>query len=93
MLSKVRVRFWQPTKEIILFLEFWPYGLDQSADPALPESSPFSRAKTGFRLWRLSAGKPQSEKADCLIKRLRGKSYCNIIAARKLFVSENFPVN
>ena len=81
----------QRTKEIILFLEFWPYGLDQSGSSA-------SRllaflAETGFRLWRLSAGKPQSEKADCLIKRLRGKSYCNIIAARKLFVSENFPVN
>jgi FkbM family methyltransferase len=71
------------TQEIILLLEYWPYGLNQSGSSA-------SRLLAfldvnGFHLWRISGGKLQRETADSLIQQQRGKSYCNIVAARKSF--------
>lgn len=73
----------QRTEEVILLLEYWPYGLNLCGSSA-------SRllgflGENGFLLWRASAGKLKREKAESLMQCHRGKSYCNIIAARKSF--------
>jgi FkbM family methyltransferase len=70
-------------EEIILLLEYWPYGLYQSGSS--PSRLLSFLNDNGFYLWRLLAGKVQREKADSFIQRQRGKSYCNIVAARKSF--------
>lgn len=71
----------QRREDIILLLEYWPYGLYQSGSSA---SRLFAFLDdNGFYLWRLFAGKVQREKADSFIQRHRGKSSCNIVAARK----------
>ncbi|MBV8376370.1 MAG: FkbM family methyltransferase [Verrucomicrobia bacterium] len=71
----------QLLEEIILLLEYWPYGLCQSGSSASRLLAFLE--DNGFCLWRLFAGKVQREKADSFIQRQRGKSYCNIVAARK----------
>jgi hypothetical protein len=69
-------------EEIILLLEFWPYGLQQCGSSASRLLAFLD--ENGFQLWRSSVGKLKKEKAEFLIQRQRGKSYCNIVAARKL---------
>jgi len=71
------------TEEIILLLEYWPYGLNLCGSSASRLLAFLD--ENGFQLWRASAGKLEREKADALMQRQRGKSYCNIIAARKSF--------
>lgn len=68
-------------EEILLLLEFWPYGLHQCGSSASRLLAFLD--ENGFRLWRSSAGKLKKEEAKSLIQRQRGKSYCNVIAARK----------
>jgi FkbM family methyltransferase len=70
-------------EEIILLLEFCSYDLNQSGSSASRLLAFLD--DNGFFLWRLSAGKVRREKADLFIRRQRGKSYCNIVAARKSF--------
>lgn len=71
------------SEEIILLLEYCPYGLYQSGSSASRLLAFLD--DNGFFLWRLSAGKVRREKADSFIQRQRWKSYCNIVAARKSF--------
>lgn len=71
------------TDEIILLLEYWPYGLNRCASSASRLLAFLD--ENGFQLWKASAGKMKREKAESLMQCQRGKSYCNIIAARKSF--------
>jgi FkbM family methyltransferase len=71
----------QRTEEIILLLEYWPYGLNLAGSSAA-ELLTFLD-ENGFHLWRTTGSKLKSEKTQSLMRRQRGKSYCNIIAARK----------